>query len=142
MRSSPCRRRRAGRRSTRRCGRFVDVLTADGALAVELEIDPLVRLGPDEQIEVFRIVQEGLANARLHAGAQTAWVTITGRGGRRVVAVRDDGRGFAQDGLEPDGEAGGQGLRNMRDRAAAIGGALSLRSAPGSGTSVEVVLRA
>ena len=41
-----------------------------------------------------------------------------------------------------EGGPGGQGLRNMRERAAAIGGALSLRSAPGSGTSVEVVLRA
>ena len=122
--------------------RFVDVLTADGALEVELEIDPLVHLGPDEQIEVFRIVQEGLANARRHAGARTAWVTIAGRGGRRVVAVRDDGHGFEYDSLEPDGEAGGHGLRNMRERAAAIGGALSLRSAPGYGTSVEVVLRA
>src|SRR4029077_3062613 len=98
--------------------------------------------GPDEQIEVFRIVQEGLANARRHAGARTAWVTIAGRGGRRGSAVRGDRRGLALDGLEPDGEASGQGLRNMRDRAAAIGGALSLRSVPGSGTAVEVVLRA
>jgi signal transduction histidine kinase len=118
--------------------RFVDVLTADGGLEVELAIDPLIRLGPDEQIEVFRIVQEGLANARWHAGARTAWVTISGRGGRRVINVRDDGRGFEYDG---QGEGSGQGLRNMRERAAAIGGALSLRTAPGSGTSVEVVLR-
>jgi signal transduction histidine kinase len=124
--------------------RFVDVLTADGALDVDLEIDPLVHLGPDEQIEVFRIVQEGLANARLHAGARTAWVTIGGRGGRRVVAVRDDGHGFDSDAFDgaASGESMGQGLRNMRERAAAIGGALSLRSTPGSGTSVEVVLRA
>ena len=41
--------------------RYVDVLTADGALDVELEVDPQVRLAPDEQIEVFRIVQEGSA---------------------------------------------------------------------------------
>src|SRR6185437_3992454 len=39
--------------------RYVDFLTADGALEVELEIDAEVRLAPDEQIEVFRIVQEG-----------------------------------------------------------------------------------
>jgi signal transduction histidine kinase len=119
--------------------RFVDFLTADGELEVELEIDPLIQLGPDEQIEVFRIVQEGLANARHHAGARTAWVTIAGRGGRRVVAVRDDGQGFV---YEEAAATGGQGLRNMRERAAVIGGALTLRSAPGSGTSVEVVLRA
>ncbi|HEY6962741.1 MAG TPA: ATP-binding protein [Gaiellaceae bacterium] len=117
--------------------RYVDVLTADGALEVELEIDPRIALRPDEQIELFRIVQEGLANARKHAGAAHAWVTIAERVGERYVSVRDDGAGF-----EPaDAAAGGQGLRSMRERAASIGGALSLRSAPGAGTAVEVVLR-
>ena len=50
--------------------RYVEFLTADGELDVEVDIDPDVRLAPDEQIEVFRIVQEGLANARRHAGAR------------------------------------------------------------------------
>jgi signal transduction histidine kinase len=117
--------------------RYVDVLTADGALEVEMEIDPRIWLGPDEQIELFRIVQEGLANARKHAGARRAWVRIGDRGGVRIVSVRDDGAGF-----EPEGAWNGEGLRNMRERAAAIGGALSLQSAPGAGTAVEVVLRA
>jgi signal transduction histidine kinase len=116
--------------------RYVDVLTADGALEVELELDPAVRLAPDEQIEVFRIVQEGLANARKHAAAGRAWVTIGRRGTERLVTVSDDGAGF-----EPPDESATLGLANMRSRAAAIGGAFSLRSAPGCGTAVEVVLR-
>ena len=58
----------------------VDFLAADGVLEVELDIDPAVRLAPDEQIEIFRIVQEGLANARRHAGARSAWVSIEHRG--------------------------------------------------------------
>ncbi len=117
--------------------RYVEFLTADGELAVELAIDPKIRLRPDEQIEIFRIVQEGLANARRHAGASTARVEIGRRGGSRFVAVRDDGQGF-----EPSDGGAGQGLANMRERAASIGGSLSLRSAPRGGTSVEVVLRA
>ncbi len=117
--------------------RYIDVLTADGGLEVELEIDRAIVLGPDEQIELFRIVQEGLANARKHAGAKHAWVQIGERSGARYVSVRDDGAGF-----EVVGGGAGQGLSNMRDRAASIGGALSLRSAPGSGTALEVVLRA
>jgi signal transduction histidine kinase len=117
--------------------RYVDVLTADGALEVELTIDPTITLGPDEQIELFKIVQEGLANARKHAGAERAWVEIGERLGERVVSLRDDGAGFA-----PDDGGAGQGLTNMRERAAAIGGAFSLRSAPGAGTALEVVLRA
>ena len=117
--------------------RYVDFLAADGVLEVELDIDPEVRLAPDEQIEIFRIVQEGLANARRHAGARRAWVTIEQRGGRRIVGVRDDGVGF-----EGDDDAAGQGLKNMRSRAASIDGGFTLRSAPGRGTSIEVVLRA
>lgn len=116
--------------------RYVDFLTADGALEVELEIDTGVILAPDEQIEVFRIVQEGLSNTRRHAGAHRAWLTIGHRGFERLVALCDDGDGF-----ETPGDGGGQGLRNMRQRAAAIGGAFSLRSVPGRGTLLEVVLR-
>ncbi len=117
--------------------RYVDFLAADGVLEVELDIDPSVRLAPDEQIEIFRIVQEGLANARRHAGARSAWVTIEQRGGRRVVGVRDDGVGF-----EGDEPGAGQGLKNMRSRAVSIEGGFTLRSAPGRGTSIEVILRA
>jgi len=116
--------------------RYIDVLTADGALEVELDIDHAIVLGPDEQIEIFRIVQEGLANARRHAGAHRAWVEIGERAGDRFVQVRDDGAGFT-----PETNEGGQGLRNIRERASSIGAALSLRSAPGHGTSLEVVLR-
>ena len=72
--------------------RYVDFLVADGALDVEVEIDPDVSLAPDEEIEVFRIVQEGLANARKHAGARHAEVSIIQRGGRRVVRVTTTAR--------------------------------------------------
>jgi signal transduction histidine kinase len=116
--------------------RYVDFLVADGELDVEMEVDPDVTLGPDEEIEVFRIVQEGLANVRRHAGARNAVVSIVQRNGRRVVVVSDDGTGLTTD--EP---GAGQGLKNMRSRAASIEGVLSLRSSPGRGTSIEVVLR-
>jgi signal transduction histidine kinase len=117
--------------------RYVELLTADGALEVELDVDPSVALAPDEQIEIFRIVQEGLANARRHAGARQAVVTISRRAGRRLVRVEDDGHGF-----DGEGTAGGQGLRNMRRRADAIEGGFQLDTTPGRGTALEVILRA
>ena len=117
--------------------RYIDFLTADGQLEVELEVDPSLSLAPDEQIEVFRIVQEGLANVRKHAGASRAEVIIAPRGTDRVVLVTDNGAGF--DGAT---DPAGQGLKNLRQRATAIGGAFTLRSAPGHGTALEVVLRA
>ena len=116
--------------------RYVDFLTADGALEVELEIDPRVALAPDEQIEVFRIVQEGLGNVRKHADAERAAVRIWLRDGQRVVTVMDDGTGF-----EEANETPGQGLRNIKERAARIAGAASVQSRPGRGTTVEVALR-
>jgi signal transduction histidine kinase len=118
--------------------RYVDFLTADGRLEVELEIDPTVWLAPDEQIEVFRIVQEGLGNVRKHANARRAEVTIGARSdGERTVTIRDDGDGF-------DGQttAAGQGLKNIRSRAESIEGGFTLTTRPGFGTALEVVLRA
>ena len=117
--------------------RYVEVLTADGALDVDLEIERHTFLAPDEQIEVFRIVQEGLANVRKHAGATRAEVWIGERAGRRIVRLSDDGAGF-----DGEADAAGQGMNNMRLRAATIGGGFSLRSQPGGGTAVEVTLRA
>jgi signal transduction histidine kinase len=116
--------------------RYIDFLTADGQLEVDLAIDPAVRLAPDEQIEVFRIVQEGLANVRKHANATRADVVIGLRDGERYVSVRDDGEGF-------DGEAAaaGQGLKNIRARTKSIDGGFTVTSRPGSGTALEVVLR-
>jgi signal transduction histidine kinase len=113
------------------------VLTADGELEVDLDVDPSIRLAPDEQIEIFRIVQEGLANVRKHSNATRAEVTIGLRQfGERFVSIRDDGDGF-----HGDDAAAGQGLKNMRARAEAIEGGFSLRSTPGRGTALEVVLR-
>jgi signal transduction histidine kinase len=117
--------------------RYVEFLTADGELEVDLEIDPDTRLAPDEQIEVFRIVQEGLANVRKHANAHSARVRIGERVGRRYVSVIDDGEGF-------DGQTrpAGQGLKNIRARAESIEGGMTLRTRPGGGTKLEVLLRA
>jgi hypothetical protein len=53
------------------------------------------------------------------------------------VVVRDNGAGF-----NGDTDPAGQGLKNLRQRAAAIGGAFTLRSTPGKGTALEVTLRA
>jgi signal transduction histidine kinase len=116
--------------------RYVGFLTADGQLDVDLEIERGVELGPDEQIEIFRIVQEGLANVRRHAGARKATVLIGFRNGERVVRIVDDGRGF-----DEGSDQSGQGLHNIRARASAIGGGFRLATTPGGGTALEVVLR-
>jgi signal transduction histidine kinase len=116
--------------------RYIEFLSADGVLEVDLELEPGIDLAPDEQIEVFRIVQEGLANVRKHANAHWAEVTIGRRDGVRFVRVRDDGDGFDTDESTP-----GHGLRNMRTRVDAIAGSFRLTSNEGMGTALEVTLR-
>ncbi len=117
--------------------RYIGFLTADGELEVDVEIDTTIRLAPDEQIEIFRIVQEGLGNVRRHANARRAEVVIGQRAfGQRFVAVRDDGEGFDEEDVQP-----GQGLKNMRARAQSIEGGFTLVSKRGLGTEFEVVLR-
>jgi signal transduction histidine kinase len=117
--------------------RYVEFLCADGELEVDVEIDADIRLAPDEQIEIFRIVQEGLGNVRKHSNASWAEVRIASTDEKRTVTVRDDGDGFE----EPHAGAG-QGLKNMRRRATSIGADFNLSSSPGIGTTLEVALRA
>jgi signal transduction histidine kinase len=91
-------------------------------------------LAPTATVEVFRIIQEALANAAHHSGAPFARVTIRRQDARLTVEVSDDGRGFTPD---EDGEAG-IGLAGMLERSQLLGAQLSVRSAPQAGTRVMV----
>lgn len=110
-------------------------------LDVRLEIDDgaeKLSLPPSAEFQLVRIVQEALANVRKHADARTARVTVaTGVNGELLVAVEDDGRGFAHECRQRTGWPH-FGLQTMRERAEAIGGTLELDSQPGAGTRVRV----
>jgi two-component system sensor histidine kinase UhpB len=93
-------------------------------------------LDPDEEIAVFRIAQEALANVARHAGASSVKVDLrAGEGGVELV-VRDDGRGFE---THRANGGGGLGLGGMAERARLVGGQLTIDSTPGTGT--ELCLR-
>jgi two-component system, NarL family, sensor histidine kinase UhpB len=91
-------------------------------------------LAPDEEIAIYRIAQEALANIARHADAKKVEVDLrTGSDGVELT-VRDDGRGF-----ETDRPASGLGLGGMAERARLVGGELTIESRPGAGT--ELCLR-
>ncbi|HEY4277361.1 MAG TPA: GAF domain-containing protein [Conexibacter sp.] len=90
------------------------------------------RLSRAARHTAFRIFQEALANARLHAGPCTVHVTLQIERDL-TLTVADDGVGFDVDAV--DG-SGGTGLQAMRERARAIGGILSVDSAPHAGTKI------
>ncbi|WP_329091007.1 sensor histidine kinase [Streptosporangium sp. NBC_01469] len=91
-------------------------------------------LSAPAEVVLVRATQEGLANVRKHADAESVAVSIAYRDGSVRLEVRDDGRGF-----EPSGGQG-YGLRGMRARVEQVGGTLSVTGLPGEGTILEVVV--
>jgi signal transduction histidine kinase len=108
--------------------------TPDG-LAIDVQ-GPGPRLALSELVEtqLFAIGREALANVQKHAGASAAHVRVEAQQGQVVLEVRDNGRGF-----DPAaGHPGHFGLDSMRSRAAEIGGRITIRSTPASGTLIRV----
>jgi PAS domain S-box-containing protein len=92
-------------------------------------------LPPDVQVALYRLCQEGLNNIARHAGASRVDIQLQYETGAVELRIRDDGRGFDPAQTPP----GHYGLSMMRERATAVGAALSITSQPGYGT--EVVIR-
>ena len=107
-------------------------------LVTNLDVDPqtLDELTSEQQVVVYRIVQESLSNVATHADAAHVHVSVTSDGTATLVRIADDGRGFAPGLVAGDAH----GLLGMRERAALAGGALSIRSRPGAGTGIELRL--
>lgn len=100
--------------------------------------DPAV-LSPATGVQLLRIVQEALANVRRYAGRPSRVnVRLKAAAGQLRLVVEDNGAGFELDG---SGVASDHfGLQVMRQRAARLGGELTVHSAVGQGTRVEVCL--
>lgn len=90
-------------------------------------------LGGVAEVVLLRTAQEALSNVRRHAEAARVAVALAYEPQRVVLTVTDDGRGF-----DPALDAGGFGLDGVRARAAQVGGAVGLTSAPGAGTTLRL----
>jgi PAS domain S-box-containing protein len=88
------------------------------------------------KITVFRLLQESLSNAAEHGHATRVAVRLAKRGTHLDFSVKDDGRGFA-----PDGVSRGVGLLGMNERTELSGGAFAVTSRPGRGTLVRATWR-
>ena len=112
--------------------------TTQTGVKVAFEHDGLSgRLAAETETAAFRIVQEALTNVARHAGAETVVVRVWAQGRTLGVQVDDSGKGF-DPGKVNDGKTGG--LSGMRERAAALGGQLTLESKPGEGARVMAEL--
>ncbi len=111
----------------------LSVAAASSPLQVQIVDGGIGRCDPTIEAAIYFCSLEAIQNATKHGGRGTrVTVTLGRRDGAIEVDIADDGIGF-QIGTKGDGI----GLLSMRDRIAAVGGELDVRSQPGTGTTVH-----
>jgi PAS domain S-box-containing protein len=118
--------RELGREFEERSG-VVTVVDVDPAMAAHFA---------SSSSELIQIAREALSNVARHAQASTSRLSLLRRGEGAILEIDDDGRGFDPSQVR----AGGLGLHNIRERARAMGGEVSVHASPGEGTTIEVRL--
>jgi signal transduction histidine kinase len=101
------------------------------ALPVQIDVDGIGRYAPEVEATVYFCALEALQNVAKYAGATEASISLGESEGFLRFAVADDGAGF-----DAGSTSYGTGLQGMADRLDAIGGTLTVQSAPGRGTTV------
>ena len=91
-------------------------------------------LRPEDQIVLFRIIQEALHNGIKHSEATHLGITLGWNGGRILIRVRDNGKGFDKDTTQSPGV----GLINMKRRTGLLKGTIDWESTPTGGTTVMI----
>jgi signal transduction histidine kinase len=115
------------------------VLQNTGQYKTQLEvIGPFFRLDKQKEMMVFRMVQEAINNCIKYAKAKNILIKLMNSEEKYAVSVHDDGIGFDV-GLLQSKETG-IGLKNMQNRAELIQGIFSIISAPGKGTTIQIIL--
>jgi PAS domain S-box-containing protein len=96
----------------------------------------------DKSVEavLYRLVQEGLTNISRHARATEACVELSNDDVTVTCAIRDNGQGFDAEAVLAGRADGSLGLQLIRDRLAACGGTLIIRSSSGAGTELRATL--
>ena len=116
---------------------FAEEFVRPAGIACDLDVPlslPQRSLSADIRHHVFMVVKEALNNAVKHGSPGRIRLGLAVEGELLTVVVQDDGCGFTP----APAAAGADGLANMRQRLAAIGGQIQLDSAPGKGTTVTV----
>jgi signal transduction histidine kinase len=117
--------------------RLAETYGERAGLEIHLQANlPAARLPGELETVLYRLVQEALTNVLKHAEAQTVSILLALQDGSVTAVIEDDGRGFTPGETRADA----LGLLGMRERLSFLGGALTVESAPGSGTTVRALL--
>jgi signal transduction histidine kinase len=112
-------------------------LTAErSGIDIQLNVRSPLRLSPDRETALYRIVQEALTNVIKHAAAESVSIVVMPSGDAVRAVIEDDGVGFDPHRVRE----GALGLVGIRERVALLGGRFELESAPGEGTTLVIEL--
>ena len=123
--------------------RFCEKFTQLWGVPVDFQAAGLKNLKTDYdiQINIFRLVQEGLTNIRKHADAGRVTLRLAAAFPNIILRIEDNGRGFdVQKRAAVAGREKRMGLRSMQERVKLMNGEMKLRSKPGRGTKVSIKL--
>ncbi|MCD9085323.1 sensor histidine kinase [Stenotrophomonas sp. SY1] len=115
---------------------FCSKRSARGTLNLRCTIEDTPRLSDDQELSLFRIVQEAINNIDKHARARVAQVLVAIRGQHMVLRIDDDGIGMPTPTRLP--VSPGLGMISMEERARLLGGVLLVERSPLGGTRIEV----
>ena len=105
--------------------------------------EKFVRLAPDAEVTLFRIVQESLANVHRYSGSSSAYVRARSDQAEVRLEIGDFGKGMSKESKTPDSTSVaplGVGIQGMKERVRQLAGTLQITSRPGKGTLVTAIL--
>lgn len=107
-----------------------------GELNIHLDLpEKALDISEEDEIFMYRMVQEILNNVIKHAEATTVNVTITETENEKKIQIEDNGKGFVLDEVTL-----GSGILNIKERCKYIGGIFQLYSTPGKGTTYQITI--
>jgi signal transduction histidine kinase len=121
---------------------MIEKIAESCSMKISSDLDDIDALfAPEDEITIYRIIQESLNNVIKHSRAGEAHVTVHSRERHVEITVQDNGQGFVPltSGAAAD-HRGGFGLKGLAQRVDMLGGTYTIDSSPGRGTSVTVRL--
>jgi len=119
---------------------MIEKMAESSGLRMTCDLDDIDGLfPPDQEITIYRIIQESVNNVVKHARAREVEIAIRSYEDQVVMTIRDDGEGFVLAAANADAAPGrGFGLKGLAERVQMLGGTHTIESAPGRGTTVTV----
>lgn len=125
---------------TQRLAALVDIVSASSPTRFEARISPVDDLfSADAETIILRIIEEGLRNVVQHARATESTLTVERQPASVIMTVQDNGQGFDANASERARQAE-FGLDGLAQQVRILGGALSVASLPGEGTTLTIIL--